>query len=229
MISVTFMKLKMFHILEYRLFLNLSLVLCEFHILHPNPTHLPLPFTLPFHPCYLLCNRKNSPCRSCSVPWCVPRYSLCPYSLLNKVHCTDLSVWFEASGFCYFISTGTSLGLLLAILLSPCVMEILHLRIVRTGPFMGPNHPLMIEILEWDNSEPWFGTWVVGELVSPLALPYPHHQGELSSSALARPLSAAICRMLPSTGGRVSPPLMTAYLHPLLQSQLRCAPSQGLA
>lgn len=44
------------------------------------------------------------------------------------------------------------------------------------------------------NSEVWICTWVVAELVSPLALPYPHHQGELSSTALARPPSATISR-----------------------------------
>ena len=47
--------------------------------------------------------------------------------LLANVHCSESLVWFEASGFCYTINTGSSLGLLLDTLLSPCVMEILQL------------------------------------------------------------------------------------------------------
>ena len=36
-------------------------------------------------------------------------------------------VWFQASGFCYTISTGAVQGLLPDILLSPCIMEVLQL------------------------------------------------------------------------------------------------------
>jgi hypothetical protein len=39
-------------------------------------------------------------------------------------------------------------------------------------------------MLGWAKSKPWIWAWVVAELVSLLALPNPHHQGELSSSAL---------------------------------------------
>jgi hypothetical protein len=31
-------------------------------------------------------------------------------SLLANVHCNESLVWYEASGFCYSISTGSSLG-----------------------------------------------------------------------------------------------------------------------
>lgn len=46
-------------------------------------------------------------------------------SLLVNVHCNDMKVWYEPSGFCYSINTGTSLGLLLDILLLPCVLKVL--------------------------------------------------------------------------------------------------------
>lgn len=36
----------------------------------------------------------------------------------------SLQVWFEASGFCYTISTGNSLGFLLNILFLPCVLDL---------------------------------------------------------------------------------------------------------
>lgn len=48
-------------------------------------------------------------------------------------------VWFEVSAFCETINTGSSPGLLLLILLLFYVMEILHLWISRTGPFMYLN------------------------------------------------------------------------------------------
>jgi hypothetical protein len=46
-------------------------------------------------------------------------------SLLANVHFNESFIWYEASGFCYIINTGTSLGLLLDILSMPCVVEIL--------------------------------------------------------------------------------------------------------
>ena len=45
--------------------------------------------------------------------------------LLANVHFNESLVWFNASGFCYIISAGSSLGLCSNILLLPCVMEIL--------------------------------------------------------------------------------------------------------
>lgn len=48
-------------------------------------------------------------------------------SLLTNVHCNYSLAWFEVSGFCDFINVGiTELGLLPAILLLPCIMEILQ-------------------------------------------------------------------------------------------------------
>jgi hypothetical protein len=43
-------------------------------------------------------------------------------------------VWFEASGFCYTINTGSSWGLLSNILLMSCVKEMLWFWICRTRP-----------------------------------------------------------------------------------------------
>lgn len=40
--------------------------------------------------------------------------------------------------------------------------------------------------LEWANSEPWIRVWVLAEKVNPLALPHPHHQGELFSTATSK-------------------------------------------
>ena len=65
-------------------------------------------------------------------------------------------------------------------------MKILQLWNSRSGPFTNPNHLQTILILGWANSEPWIWAWVAAELVSKLAFPYLHHQGKLSSTALAR-------------------------------------------
>jgi hypothetical protein len=56
-------------------------------------------------------------------------------SLLANIHCSESLVWLETSGFFYTINTVSSLGLLLAIQLSPCVGEILQLWLYRAGPF----------------------------------------------------------------------------------------------
>jgi hypothetical protein len=74
------------------------------------------------------------------VSQCVPQYTaLSTHLCLQDVHCNASLVWSETSGFCHTISTGSSLRLLTAILLLPCVMEILQLRISKTGPFMNSN------------------------------------------------------------------------------------------
>lgn len=57
-------------------------------------------------------------------------------SLFANIHYNVSLVWFKASGFYYTINTGSSLGLLQALLLLPCVMWILQLSICRTGPFI---------------------------------------------------------------------------------------------
>jgi hypothetical protein len=52
---------------------------------------------------------------------------LIPFYIIANVHCNEPLVWFKASGFCYAINPGSSLGLLLDILLLPCIIEILQL------------------------------------------------------------------------------------------------------
>jgi hypothetical protein len=55
----------------------------------------------------------------------------------------DLLVWYEASGFCYSIDPGISLGLLSDILLLPCVMKILYFWIYSTCPLVHSSRSLM--------------------------------------------------------------------------------------
>lgn len=99
---------------------QLLFILCECHILHPNPTHLPAPLKHTLHPCSLLPTEKNSliveavVCHSMShsVSFC-PHFFACKWSL----------AWYKISGFCSSVSTRTSLGLFSNILLLPCVTE----------------------------------------------------------------------------------------------------------
>lgn len=49
----------------------------------------------------------------------------------------------------------------------------------------------MRQILGWANSKLWIWPWVVAELVSLIALQYPHYQGELSSIAMVSLPNAA--------------------------------------
>ena len=70
------------------------------------------------------------------VTACCTGYSLVHTSLLVSVLCSESLVWFEASGFCYTINTGTSLRLLSDISLFPYVMKIMHFWICRTCPFI---------------------------------------------------------------------------------------------
>lgn len=67
-------------------------------------------------------------------------------SSLTNIHWNESLVWFEVSSFCDTINTKSSLGLLLAVLLLPCVMETLQLWIIRTSPIMHPNSPQMAYI-----------------------------------------------------------------------------------
>lgn len=101
--------------------------LCDVHIVHPYPIHLPLPLyslsTLPTSP---TTKKKNlvvetGVCHSVS-------HSVYPFiytSSIANIYCSDLLVWYEASDFCYSINTITLLRFLLDILLLPWVMEIL--------------------------------------------------------------------------------------------------------
>lgn len=70
--------------------------------------------------------------------WRLKCVTVCPIVYTLCLHFFDckyywLVVWYEASGF-YSINTITLLGLLLDILLLPCVMEILKLWFCRTAP-----------------------------------------------------------------------------------------------
>jgi hypothetical protein len=83
--------------------------------------------------------RKRSQCSY----WLSHLASPLSTTILANVHCRDSLQWFEASGFCSTVNTGSSLGLLLDILLFPCVMEILQLWIYRSWP------PSQARILPW--------------------------------------------------------------------------------
>jgi hypothetical protein len=151
------------------------------------------------------------------VSVCHSVYPFVYTSLLANIHCNESMVWFVASGFCYTINTGSSPGLLLDILLPPCVMEILQLWICNTGPF---TYSSIIDI-GWANTKPWTWAWVVSELVSPPALPHPHHQGKLSSTAPARsPNPAASKGQSQLSYSHTTGPVHLCLLH---QGQLHCA------
>lgn len=102
--------------------------------MYPDPTHHPF---LLYPPSIL----GTSPPKE-KIPLWKPSYvtiwpMVYPFvhtSLLTKVLCSDLLVWFNASVFCYTIDTGSSLGLLLDSLLLPCVMEICSCRSVGPAP-----------------------------------------------------------------------------------------------
>jgi hypothetical protein len=57
------------------------------------------------------------------------------------------------------------------------------------GP--APSYHMLQQFIDgvhvgWANSKPWVWAWVLAELVSPPALLYPHHQGQLSCFAQVR-------------------------------------------
>lgn len=70
------------------------------------------------------------------------------------------------------------------------------------------------------NSKPWIYAWVVAELVSPPALPCPHHQDELSSSGPANLPSATATKGQDHVS--CSHSLRLAHLSPSHQSLLYC-------
>lgn len=104
-------------------------------------------------------------------------------------------VWFKISGFCDPINTGSSLVLLPVILLLSWVMKICSFG--SAGPAFHVPQPFADDRdVGWANSESCIWAWMADRLVSPLALPYLHHQGKLSNTALARAPNAAISRRL---------------------------------
>lgn len=105
-----------FHI---SLFLIFLLILCEFHMMHPSPTHLPINHPSPLQlPQNTHTHSKASHYGSRSI---------------SHLHFKWLLewVWLEISGFCDTIFP--------IIMLLPCVMEILQLWISGTDPFAYPN------------------------------------------------------------------------------------------
>jgi hypothetical protein len=91
--------------------------------LHPSPTYLlslcifPLPLQPPLERKLETNKQTNTPLTQTNIPLrklqCVTAgHPLVHTSLLANVHCSDSLVWFQASGFCYTINTGSSLGLL---------------------------------------------------------------------------------------------------------------------
>lgn len=59
--------------------------------------------------------------------------------------------------------------------------------------FIYPNSSQMMRILVWANSEPRICVSGMSDIVNLPVLPYPHHQGKFSTTALARPPNADIC------------------------------------
>jgi len=115
---------------------------------------------------------------------------ICPCNLLANVCCNKSLVWFKASGFCYTINTGSSLGPLSHILFLPCIIEILQFwsagtfhalqqLIDRVDVGVGQLKALDLGLV---------GSWV-GQSASFLT---PIHQGELSGTALASSLDATV-------------------------------------
>lgn len=91
--------------------LTSSLILCEFHSMHPSPTHCPASLFPPYLP---LQKKKNL---IVCVTVCHTVYSLVP--------CKCSLVWFKAPGLCSSINTGSLTLLLSSILVLPCATEIL--------------------------------------------------------------------------------------------------------
>ena len=114
-------------------------------------------------------------------------------SLLADVHCSGSLVRFEASSFCDVNGIGSSPEFLLVNLVLCSVKEILQLWISRTGHSLCPCRSQMMEILGWADSEPWIWAWVVAGCSACESLTYPHQQGQLPSTALAR-LPVSLCR-----------------------------------
>lgn len=121
----------------------LIVILCEFHTMHLNPTHVPA------SP-YLLSNLSNSLAeenKTKTLPTeaaVSPQYTLLPTELYLQMfiavsHCSG-----SRPLACYqhwTLTTGCSLEVILDILLSPCVMKVLQLWLCRLTPSCAPIAP----------------------------------------------------------------------------------------
>jgi hypothetical protein len=119
---------------------NFLLILCELHIMHLNSTHLPIPLYSPSAPATSPKEKKKRKKKKkknnkaaatttttsrCITVW--PTVHTFVHTSLLGNDCNESLVWFEASGFCYTVNTGSSMGLLSALLLL--------LRVTRSGSF----------------------------------------------------------------------------------------------
>lgn len=102
--------------------------------------------------------------------------------------------WFEISGFCddnqyrFLIGPSSSYPVVALHPGEPATLEQQNWPIHESQPFADDQD------YQWTNSEPWFWAWVGDELIITPTLPYGHQEGELSSSALARPSNATTSR-----------------------------------
>lgn len=80
--------------------------------------------------------------------WCImvyhPLYSSAQTLLMS-------TAWFEASGFCYTLNTGTAPGLLSDILLLLCVMELQQLCFYKARTFTCSSSSYMVQMLGGPN------------------------------------------------------------------------------
>ena len=76
--------------------------------MHPNPTHLPIPSYPPLTTSPTT-EKKKLTVEAVVLSQCVRPivYPFVHTSLLANVHCNESLVWYEASGVCYSIITGT--------------------------------------------------------------------------------------------------------------------------
>jgi hypothetical protein len=163
------------------------LVTCEFHIMHPNPTHLLLlscTHLPPLQPPPTQ-KKKNLIVETERVTVCPTVYPLDHLSLLANVHYNESLVFSEASGSCNIINTGSSPGLLL---ISCCIMEILLLWIWRTCSQSSETVDSGM-----GQPKPWIWAWVVAKLVNLPALWNPP-QGKLPSTSLASSPNASVSK-----------------------------------
>ena len=105
----------------FKFLFNFLLILCEFYIIHPNPTHFLVPLYLPFYLATSPTKEKEILWKLQCVTMCTP---FCPHSFTCKCSLQELLVWFEASGFCYPINTGSLPGLLSDTLSLPCIVHL---------------------------------------------------------------------------------------------------------